>query len=167
MKTYLEIKVPIKYNDPWLGGLRNHFSSMPVRWQKDFFHITMVFIDETPEGVDLCPILERHLSSARAPMLTFDRLDVFSAKSGMHIIHLSASDVPESFLALTEAVRKEMKAVGCVIQSDFMLHVTLGRLRDFNIKLSKLKSMVGSFSFPPITLTLTDVAYRVFRGRVL
>ncbi len=167
MKTYLEIKVPIKYNDSWFEELRNHFSSIPVRWQKDFYHITMVFVNETPEGVDMGPILERHFSAAHAPMLAFDKIEVFSVKSGMHIIHLSASHVPERFLALTEAVREDMKAVGCVIQSDFMLHVTLGRLRDFNIKLSKLKRMASSFSFSPFTLALTDVDYRVFRGKVL
>lgn len=167
MKTYLEIKVPIKYDDSWFEGLRNHLASIPIRWQKDFYHITMVFVNETPEGVDLCPILERHFSAAQAPVLTFDRIEAFSVKSGTHIIHLSASHVTESFLALTEAIRAEMKAVGCVIKSDFVLHVTLGRLRDFNIKISKLRRMASSFSFPPFTLALTDVDYRVFRGKVL
>ena len=113
------------------------------------------------------PILKRLFSAAHAPMLTFDKIEVFSVKSGMHIIHLSTSHEPESFLALTEAVRERMKAVGCVIQSDFMLHVTLGRLRDFNIKQSKLKRMASSFSFIPFTLALTNVDYRVFRGKVL
>ncbi len=167
MKTYLEIKVPIKYDDPWFVGLRNHFSGIPVRWQKDFYHITMVFVDEAPEGVDLRPILEKHLSAAPTPVLTFDRLDVFSVKSGMYVIHLSTSHVPERFLALTEAIRKEMRTAGCKIHSDFMLHVTLGRVRDFNTKLAKLKRMVGSFSFSPFTLSLTEVDYREFRGRVI
>ena len=167
MKTYLEIKVPIKYDDSWFEELRNHFSGIPVRWQKDYYHITMVFVNETPEGVDMGPILKRLFSAAHAPMLTFDKIEVFSVKSGMHIIHLSTSHEPESFLALTEAVREGMKAVGCVIQSDFMLHVTLGRLRDFNIKQSKLKRMASSFSFIPFTLALTNVDYRVFRGKVL
>ena len=167
MKTYLEIKVPIKYDDSWFERLRNHFAGIPVRWQKDFYHITMVFVNETLEGVELGPILEKHFSAAHAPVLTFDRIEAFSVKSGTHIIHLSASHVPESFLALTEAVREDMTAVGCVILSDFMLHVTLGRLRYSNIKISRLRRMASSFSFSPFTLALTDVDYRVFRGKVL
>ena len=167
MKTYLEIIVPINYDDPWLVELRSHFAGIPVRWQNGFYHITMVFVNEAPKGVDICPILEKHLANAVAPELTFDQLDVFSTRSGMYIIHLSASEVPESFLALTEAIRADMKAVGCMIQSDFMLHVTLGRLRDFNVQLSELKSLAQSFPLCPLTLTLTDVDYRVFRGEVI
>ena len=167
MKTYLEIEVPIKYDDSWFYELRNRFSAIPVRWQKNFYHITMVFVNKTPEGIDMCPILNKHLTTAHAPVLTFDRLDVFSVRSGMYVIHLSTSHVPESLLGLTEAVRADMKAVGCVIDSDFMLHVTLGRLRDFNIKLSKLKKMVHSFPLSPFTLALTDVDYRVFRGETI
>ena len=47
MKTYLEIKVPINYDDPWFKELRNHFAGIPVRWQKDFYHITLVFVNDT------------------------------------------------------------------------------------------------------------------------
>ena len=85
----------------------------------------------------------------------------------MHIIHLSASEVPKSFRALTEAIRSDMKAVGCVILSDFMLHVTLGRLKSFDVKLSDLKKVMETVSPPSFTLTLTDVDYMEFRGRTL
>ena len=167
MKTYLEIKVPIKYDDPWFKELRSLFADIPVRWQKDFYHITMAFVNDTPKGIDMCPILKGHLANVVAPVLTFDRLDVFSTGSGMHIFHLSASQVPEDFLALTESIRADMKAAGCLIQSDFMLHVTLGRLRDFNIRLPKLKRMIKFLTLPPFTLTLTDVDYREFRGSTI
>ena len=166
MKTYLEIKVPIKYDDPWFEELRNHFTGIPVRWQKDFYHITMVFINDTPKGIDMCPLLEKHLANAQAPIITFDRLDAFSTRSGMHIIHLSASEVPKSFHDLTEAIRADMKVVGCVIHSDFMLHVTLGRVKSF-VELSDIKEIKSSVSSPSFTLTLTDVDYRVFRGRTI
>ena len=167
MKTYLEIKVPIKFDDPWFEELRSHFASIPVRWQKDFYHITMVFINDTPKGIDMRPLLEKHLANAQAPVITFDRLDAFSTRSGMHIIHLSASEVPKSIHALTEAIRADMKAVGCVIHSDFMLHVTLGRVRSFDVKLSALKEVMETVSPPSFTLTLTDVDYREFRGSTI
>ena len=167
MNTYLEIKAPIKYDDPCFRQLRDLFADIPVRWQRDYYHITMAFINETPEDTDICPILRKHLANVVAPELTFDQLDVFSTRSGMHIFHLSASQVSEGFLSLTESIRADMKAAGCLIQSDFMLHVTLGRLRDFNIRLPILKRMIRSFPLPSFTLTLTDVDYREFRGSTI
>ena len=167
MKTYLEIKVPINYDDPWFEELRSHFAGIPVRWQKDFYHITLVFVNDTPKGIDLCTILKKHLTTAQAPVLTFDQLDVFAVNSGMHIIHLTATDVPDTFLALIESIRDDMKAVGCVILSDFMLHVTLGRLKDLYIHLPELRCLAKSFSIPPLPMVLTDVDYREFRGKTI
>ena len=167
MKTYLEIKVPIKYDDPWFEELKSHVTGIPVRWQKDFYHITMVFINDTPKGIDMCSLLEKHLANAQAPVITFDRLNAFSTSSGMFIIHLSASEVPKSFHALTDAIREDMKAVGCIIHSDFMLHVTLGRVSSFDVKITDLEKMMETVSSPSFTLTLTDMDYREFRGRTL
>ena len=178
MKTYLEIKVPINYDDPWFEELRSHFSGIPVRWQKDFYHITLVFVNDSPKGIDLCTLLnpkgidlctllKKHLATAQAPVLTFDQLDVFAVSSGMHIIHLTATDVPDTFLALIESIRDDMKATGCVILSDFKLHVTLGRLKDLNIQLPEPRSMAKTFSMPPLSMVLTDVDYREFRGKTI
>ena len=167
MKTYLEIKVPINYDDSWFEELRSHFAGIPVRWQKDFYHVTLVFVNGTPKGIDLCTLLKKHLATAQAPMLTFDQLDVFAVSSGMHIIHLTATDVPDTFLALIESIRDDMKAVGCMILSDFMLHVTLGRLKDLNIQLLELRSLAKIFSMPPLPMVLTDVDYREFRGKTI
>ena len=167
MKTYLEIKVPIKYDDPWFEELRSHFAGIPVRWQKDFYHITMVFINDSPKSIDMRPLLEKHLATAQAPVITFNQLDAFSIKSGRHIIHLSTSHIPKDFLALIDSICSDMKAVGCVIHSDFMLHVTLGRVRSYDVKLSDLKAVISAVSSPSFTLTLTDVDYREFRGRTI
>ena len=167
MKTYLEIKVPIKYDDPWFKELRSRFAGIPVRWQKDYYHITMAFINNTPKGIDMRPLLEKHLATAQAPVITFDRLDAFSIKSGRHIIHLATSHVLESFLLLTESIYSDMKDVGCVILSDFMLHVTLGRVRSYDVELTDIKKVLKNITMSPITLTLTDVDYREFRGRTL
>lgn len=167
MKTYLEIKVPIKFDDPWFERLRSHFTGIPVMWKKDFYHITMVFINDTPKGIDMCSLLEKHLANVQAPVITFDRLNAFSTSSGMFIIHLSANEVPKSFHVLTDAIREDMKAVGCIIHSDFMLHVTLGRVSSFDVKITDLEKMMETVSPPSFTLTLTDVDYREFRGRTL
>lgn len=167
MKSYLEIQVPIAYNTPWFEELRSVMAGVPVKWQVGYYHITMAFLNETPENVDLCPLLEKHLSNAIAPMLTFDKLDVFTTWGGMHIINLTATKIPETFLSLTDSIRSDMKNVGCIIESDFLLHVTLGRVNEPNITLSNLQRMITSVSLSPFNLTLTDVDYRVFRGRTI
>ena len=126
-----------------------------------------IFVDETPEDVDLRPLLEKHLKTFPAPTLTFDKLDVFTAMSGMQIIYMTATDVPQSFLSLIENIRSDIKAVGCVVDSGFRLHVTLGRVKDPHIQLSAIQELTESVSLPAFSLTLEDVDYRVFRGKTI
>ena len=167
MKTYLEIQVPLKYNASWFQELRLACRNIDVKWQMAYHHITMAFVDETPENIDLRPLLEKHLNMFTAPTLTFDKLDVFTAMSGMHIIYLTATDVPQSFLSLIENIRSDIKAVGCVVDSGFRLHVTLGRVKDPHIQLSAIQELTESVSLPAFSLTLEDVDYRVFRGKTI
>ena len=155
------------FDDSWFKELRNHFAGIPVRWQKDFYHITMVFINDTPKSINMRPLLEKHLATAQAPVITFDRFDAFSIKPGRHIIHLATRHVLKSFLLLTESIYSDMKGVGCVILSDFMLHVTLGRVMSKDVELSDIKKVLEKDTMSPITLTLTDVDYREFRGRTI
>ena len=167
MKTYLEIQVPLKYNASWFQELRLACRNIDVKWQMAYHHITMAFVDETPENIDLRPLLEKHLKTFTAPTLTFDKLDVFTAMSGMHIINLTATDVPNSFLSLIENIRSDMKAAGCVVDSWFRLHVTLGRVKDPHIQLSAIQELTESVSLPAFSLTLEDVDYRFFRGKTI
>ena len=51
MQTYLQIKVPINFNDSWFIELRNTIGDIPVDWQKRYYHITMAFIDETADKI--------------------------------------------------------------------------------------------------------------------
>lgn len=167
MKTYIEIQVPLRYDARWFEELRNVCKGIDVRWQIGYFHITMAFIDVTPIGVDLRPILEKHLRTFIAPTLTFDKLDAFTVMSGMHIIYLTATVIPQPFLALVQAIRTDLKAAGCVMYSDFRLHVTLGRVKDPLVQLATLRQMLGTVSFSSFTQILTDVDYRVFRSGII
>jgi len=167
MKTYLEIQVPLKFNASWFQDLRLACRNIDVRWQMAYHHITMAFVDETPDGVDLRSLLEKHLKTFPAPTLTFDKLDVFTAMSGMHIIYLTATDIPQSFLSLIENIRSDMNAAGCVMDSLFRLHVTLGRVKDPHIQLSAIQELTESVSLPAFSLSLEDVDYRVFRGETI
>ena len=164
MKTYLEISVPIKYDDLWFKKLRTAFRGIPVKWQEGYYHITMAFCDETPKDVDLCPILEKHLSDCKAPVLTFDKLDAFAATSGMYIVNLGVTDIPTEFVSLVEDIRTDLEAAGCVMQSDFMLHVTLGRIKDTRLELRTIQELVHSIPQPFLSLQLKGVDYRIFRG---
>lgn len=167
MKSYLEIQVPLKYDAPWFIELRNVLNGNSVKWQTGYFHITMAFLNATPENLDLCPILEKHFARFNAPCITFDKLDVFTTYSGMYIVHLSSTNVPDDFLKLTEAIRSDMRDAGCQIDSEFRLHVTLGRINDNGSTLPNLQDLVSSVSLASFTLKLTDVDYRVFRGQVI
>lgn len=167
MKSYLEIQVPLRYDAHWLEVLRTALHQVNVRWQMGYYHITMAFLDDTPQDINLCPILEKHLNRLNAPTLSFDKLDAFATRSGTYIIYLTASDIPQNFISVIESIRKELKETGCRIDSDFRLHVTLGRAFDSKIELSKLQEIIGTVSIPSISLTLTDVDYRVFRGKTI
>lgn len=167
MKTYLELKVPIQYDSTWFAELRKALNDISVKWQKGFFHITMVFIDETPKDVDLISIVDKNLKFFAAPSIVFDMLDVFSTKTGMHIVNLTSSKVPDAFLSLIQNIRRELKAAGCLILSDFRLHVTLGRVIDSNVPLSKLDNIIKTIAIPAAKMTLNDIDYREFRGKVL
>ena len=167
MKSYLEIQVPLRYDAKWFQELRAVCQHIPVKWQTGYYHITMAFLDETPEDVDLRPILDRHLNTLAAPTLCFDKLDAFTANSGMHIIHLTATDVPQDFLATIERIRTDLKAVGCRIESDFRLHVTLGREKDTGVTVSAIREQIRTVRLSMSCFTLTDVDYREFRGKTL
>lgn len=168
MKSYLELKVPIRYVDSWFAELRELLDGVNVRWQRDYYHITMVFLDYAPDNVNLVPGLSERLKDALAPTITFDRLDAFATGGGhKQVIHLTTSHVPEDFLALVQDIRRYMKGKGCDIQSDFRLHVTLGRVQDPRTNLRQIKEAISQVDLPDITLDLSNVEYRVFRGKTL
>ena len=127
----------------------------------------MAFLDETPERVNLIPGLNSLLNDATAPTITFDLLDAFASGYHRQVIHLTTSDVPADFLTLVEEVRRYFKSRGCVIQSDFRLHVTLGRVQDPQMNVHKLKDIISQVDLPAFTIELTDVEYRIFRGKTL
>ena len=167
MKSYLEIKVPIRYEDSWFRQLRDLLDGVDIRWQRGFYHITMAFLDYAPDNVNLSPGLNGILGEALSPTITFDKLDAFASGAHRQVIHLTTTDVPEDFLAMVDEVRRFFIAKGCKIQSVFKLHVTLGRVQDPRMNVRKLQDIINQVELPAITLELADVEYRVFRGKSL
>ena len=167
MKSYLEIKVPVSFDDYWFRELRELLDGVDIRWQRGYYHITMAFLDFAPDGVNMVPGLNGILDEAVAPTITFDTLDAFASGPHRQVIHLTTTDAPEDFLDLVDDVRRFFKAKGCVIQSDFRLHVTLGRVQDPRMNVRKLKDIISQVDVPSFTMELTEVEYRIFRGKTL
>lgn len=168
MKSYLEIQVPLQYDAPWLGSLRKAFKGIPVRWQKGYFHITMAFLDETPNDVDFTPMISERLQTVIAPTITFDKLDVFPTMSNdMYIVNLTCTNIPQSFENLVSRIRGEFKKRRAVIESDFRLHVTLGRIKNMSVNQSEIEKVLASVELPSFSLKLSNVIYRWFRGRTI
>ena len=165
MKSYLEIKVPISFDAPWFYELRNALKDIPVHWQNGYYHITMAFLDETKNLPNVEAIMHTNLDNANAVSITFDKLDVFSTWSGLLIVHLSATHIPEAFQSLVNEIRKELTLTGSKIQSDFRLHVTLGRISEPKADVDDIGFLIDEVDFPPLTLTLNEVEYREFRGK--
>ena len=45
MQSYIEIKVPISWDEPWFQDLREELDGVNIRWQRGYYHITMAFLD--------------------------------------------------------------------------------------------------------------------------
>ena len=165
MKTYLEIKVPISYSAPWFSELRKELKDMPVFWQKGYYHITLAFIDDTQHLPDVETIMHKYLDHAHPVNITFNKLDVFTAGSGMMIVYLGTNNVPEGFQTLVDDIRRDICYTHSSIQSDFKLHVTLGRITEPEADIDDVGFLIDKIDFMPFTLTLNEFEYRVFRGR--
>jgi len=168
MQSYIELKVPIRFEEPWFRELRELLDGVNIRWQRGYYHITMAFLDDSPRGVDLLTGLNHILHEATAPTITFDQLDAFATGGGRRqVIYLTTNDAPAGFLSMVEDIRSHFKSHGCTIQSAFKLHVTLGRVDDPRMNVRKLQDICNRVTLPSTTLTLHDVEFRIFRGKTL
>ena len=165
MKTYLEIKVPISYNDSWFVELRRVLKDIPVYWQNGYYHITMAFLDDTQELPVIEAVMHKHLDNAKAVTITFNKFDVFTTRSGMLVVHLTTDNIPQTFQTLVNDIRDEICCTNSKMKSGFRLHVTLGRISEPAIDVDDIGFLIDEIDMPPVTLTLTDVEYREFRGR--
>lgn len=165
--TYLEIRVPLHHENEVFRNLKHSFPERlyhQVPWQLHHYHyhITIAYLDESPDDVDVIAIMEKHMKAQTAPRLTFDKLDVFTSPKN-HVIHLAATHVPQDFLDAIHAVRQELKDAGCVMKSDFRLHVTLGLAPCDKVKVADLQRAIANVEMPKsdkLTFTLTNVDYR-------
>ena len=161
-QTYIEIEVPLRQSAKWMGELKQVMREayVPVRWQNGYYHITLAFLKKVPSREGVIAIMNRHLASFEAPELTFDKIGSFSKSKG-GVVFLTCSDVPESFLRMVDALRQDLEAAGCVIESDFKLHVTLGRVnKDARVDAGRLQELAESVDVPAFSLRLNVCNYK-------
>ena len=103
---------------------------------------------------------QRQLEHYHAQSLTFDKLGVFSTKKGELIIYLKASQPDENFQKLVNMVRDHVSQCP-VIQSEFSLHVTLGRIEAGKISLEEVHQLVSQVQIPAFKLRLSRVYHRL------
>ena len=168
MQTYLEVKLPLSQKSWWMTDLKNQLKQVPVRWQNGFYHITLAFLNNSPTNIDVSSIISEHMDKAIIHDLSFDKLDVFTTTSaGMHIINLTVTDIPDSFREWVDGIRIDLVANGCVMQSGFRLHVTLGRVSASAIDLQSLQDLIENVKMPTFNLPLLSFDYREFKGRTI
>lgn len=168
MKSYIEIVAPLRSSAKWLTQLRRIFSDagIEVEWKKCNFHLTLAFLNETPDVDSIIDAVSSHLYRVSAPMIKFDELNVFLAQSGTkYVVNLKTSDVPEEFRQLVGDIRESLKRKGAVMHSGFLFHVTLGEILDTNVGMAQVVKLVNSISLPAFTLHLKKVRFHEFGGK--
>ena len=168
MQTYLEVKLPINKRAGWIANLKNQLKHVPVRWQDGFYHITLAFLNDTPENLEVSSIIDRHMENAVIQSLYFDKLDVFTTTTAnMHIINLTVTNIPDSFMKWVNDIRTDLVESGCTMQSGFRLHVTLGRVDASTTDLDTLQKTIETVHMPSFHLPIISFDYKEFRGRTI
>ena len=163
MKNYLGLKVPVRREAAWFNNLRNALAKVgvPVTWQKSEYHITVAFIKDDQHVEELRTAFGEVLSKAEAPQLTLDKVGVFRTMSGEELIVFLTSSTPsERFMSLVESLRSEVEKIGANMESNFRLHITLGRIKARLASLEQVEEVVKKIDVPPFTLTLQDAEYK-------
>ena len=165
METYIELQVPITEDEEWFKDLRRKMfeNHVNIRWQKGNYHITVVFVNKIIEKLNIHPYapIFKSLSYKAAPHLTFDKLDVFTSRSGEHIVNLTSSCPSKEFDDFVDNSRKTIAEAGWDYERDFCLHVTLGRISVEQVSLEKLKNIIRQVSIRrPFTLQLVNASFK-------
>lgn len=171
MSNYLELKVPLRQNAEWFVKLREAMTAahIPVKWQnRGSYHITVAFINGDEQVEDLSSSFDGCIDERLAPSLTLDKLDAFVAKNGDEIIlNLTSSRPSQGFVDFVTIVRQTASDLNAEMDSDFKLHVTLGRIAAASTNLEDVKKVVASIQVPPFSLSLVDAEYRYYKGEMI
>ena len=169
-QNYIELKFPINPKAKWFDDLRKAFdeSGIAVRWQNGYFHLTVAFVNDDKKVPELRESFSRNLTGRTALPLTIDQLSAFrTSNGGEYIIYLSSTQPSEEFMALIEALRNEAINVGANINSNFIFHITLGRINANNATLEEIENILATIEFPSFSVEICEAEYRFFRSKTI
>ena len=167
-RNYLELKIPVRKNAEWFAKLRNAMSDagIAVKWQDGWYHITIVFVNDNNHVDQLHQVFDNVFNRKRAPLLTLDKLGTFTTRGGLqHIVYLSSSKLSEEIKALIDELRGVAKAVGANLDSEFRLHISLGRIDAKAVSMERVEKIIDKIVVPEFTLKVKEAEYRYFRDR--
>lgn len=158
--NYLEIHVGISTRARWYLDLQETMARLYVRCRKDRFHITSLFMHDDTKKDELKDALSRLLFHRYSPFLTFNKLDVFTNRSGKeHIVNLTSTCPEKEFQDFVESLRLEASCLGIKMEQ-YLLHVTLAKVPKDKITLEDLKKKIDGIKIPRFTLPLKTLEYR-------
>ena len=98
-----------------------------------------------------------------APTFVFDTVDAFLSESRVKsIVNLTASRVPEEWVAFVDRIRTRLSSAGYHL-GPYRLHVTLARVPIKYIGVDALRARLARIDVPKMSLTLTKADYRFFQ----
>lgn len=163
-QSYLQFHVPLDRRAGWYRAVKRALGG--VKPQEGHFHITVAFIKDEIDLVKakkVAEILDEELKGMTAPTFVFDTVDAFLSDNRVKsIVNLTASRVPEEWVAFVDRIRTRLSSAGYHLGS-YRLHVTLARVPIKNIGLEALQARLARIAVPPMSLTLTKADYRFFQ----
>ncbi len=163
-ETYLQFHVPLDRRAGWYRAVKKALGR--VKPQEGHFHITVAFIKDEIDLVgaqQVAEILDEELKGMTAPTFVFDTVDAFLSESRVKsIVNLTASRVPEEWVAFVDRIRTRLSSAGYHLGS-YRLHVTLARVPIKYIGVDALQARLARIAVPPMSLTLTKADYRFFQ----
>lgn len=162
--TYLQFFVPLDRRAGWYRAVERALGR--VKPQEGHFHITVAFIKDEIDLVGagkVAEILDEELKGMTAPTFVFDSVGAFlSENREKSIVNLTASRVPEEWVAFVDRIRTRLSSAGYHL-GPYRLHVTLARVPIKYIGLEALQARLARIAVPPMSLTLTNADYRFYR----
>ena len=170
MAHLLAINVPVK-GDPawpdWSKMTREKIKSAGVHVNRgDYFHMTILFLDDDACAESLTPEFAKMVKSCPALPMTIDKIDAFTTTNGAkHIIYLSSTNVPEQILTLAKDART--LADGLNVDYDkrpFTPHITFGEIQADQMSLEELQTILRSLEQPAFDCVLKEAEHRYRRS---
>ena len=165
--NYLDFKVPVRQDARWFNRLRKALAmeDVPVKWKDGCYHVTVAFIKGDQHVEALKKAFGKILFKTEAFQLTLNKVGVFKARIRNElIINLTSSAPSERFMSLVGSLRSEVEKIGVNLESDFLLHITLGWIDADMASLEEVEKVVNKIVVPPFTLTIKDAEYRYQKG---